>query len=131
MVVLIVWAFGHFVYRIGSFDDAACMFARIIATGAALALSKPWDGSRRAFAQLAVALLFAPAALFSAISAIYFTKPPEDMSEYYWQTGVYWVAWAIIIAQAVLVPVGNDWANLKKIDDWIMRQIVKRFGGAV
>lgn len=129
LVVLAVWAFGHFTYRIGGYDDAACMFARIIATGAALALSKPWDGSRRALCSIAVALLFIPAAALSAINAIYFYSPPATMTEYYWQTVTYWSLWAVIIVQAVIVPAGNDWSNLRKIDDWIMRQIVKRFGG--
>lgn len=135
VVVLAVWAFGHLVYRFGPFDDAACMAARIIAIGAALALSRPWDGSRRAFAQVAVALLFVPAAILSGVMAAAYSEPAETMQEYHVQMALYWATWGVIMAQAILVPVGNDWckvrATFKRADNWIMSRIVKHFGGAL
>lgn len=134
-VVLLSWAFGYATYLMGPFDNAACMFANIIALGAALAVSRPWDGSRRAIAQTTVALMFIPTALLSAVAAIYFERPPQTMGEYYWQSGVYWATWGVIMAQAVLVPVGNDWDKIKatahKADKWIMARIVKHFGDAL
>lgn len=134
-VVLLSWAFGYLAYLFGPFDNAAVMFSRIVALGASLALSRPWDGSRRSIAQATVALLFIPTALLSAVAAIYFEQPPQTMSEYYWQTGVYWTTWGFIMAQAIAVPFGNDWVVVgkaaTKADKWIMSQIVKRFGGAL
>lgn len=135
LVVLAVWAFGHIAFRMGPFDDAACMFARIVAIGAALAVSHPWDGSRRAYAQGTVALLFVPTALLAAIAAIYFEQPPATMFEWRIQTGVYWLTWTLMMAQVIAVPVGNDWSKIsaliQKADDWLMAQIVKRFGDAL
>lgn len=135
LVVLAVWAFGHILHIAGPFEDAAYMVARILAIGAALAVSKPWDGSRRAYAQLGVGLLFIPAAILSGIMAAGYSEPAETMTEYYVQTAIYWATWGVIMAQAVLVPVGNDWEAVgraaTKADKWIMGQIVKRFGGAL
>lgn len=132
VVVLAVWAFGHILHTAGPFEDAAYMVARIIATGAALALSKPWDGSRRAFANVAVALLFIPAALLSGVMAAGYSEPATTMTEYYVQTAIYWATLGVIMAQAILVPVGNDWSKVKdtgkKLDAWLMRQIIRKFG---
>lgn len=111
------------------------MFARIVAVGVALAVSRPWDDSRRAYAQVSVALLFIPSALLSGIMAAGYSEPAETMQEYYVQTVIYWVTWGVIMAQAALVPMGNDWDAVgraaTKVDKWIMGQIVKRFGGAL
>lgn len=79
--------------------------------------------------------MFIPTALLSAVAAIYFEQPPQTMTEYHWQVGVYWTAWGFMMAQAVLVPVGNDWNRIRvtarNADDWIMARIVKHFGSAL
>ena len=132
IVVLLSWALGHFAHIFGPHEDAVYMFARISAFGAALGISRPWDGSRRAYAHLTVAGLFLPVAIMSFDSAVYFKEPAQTMSEYKVQAWLYWTTWSFIMAQAVIVPFGNDWSKIKTVlkqaDDWLMGQIVKRFG---
>jgi hypothetical protein len=135
LVILAVWAFGHLIHMTGGhFEDVAYMFARIVAIGAALALSHPWDGSRRALAQATVALMFIPTALLAAYAAIYFEHPPLDMIEYRQQTAVYWLTWSLMMLQVMAVPVGNDWERIidlvKNLDDKLMQFLVRRFDGA-
>jgi len=108
------------------------MFARTVAFGAALAFSQPWDGSRRAYANGVIAGLFVPSAVLAAYAAINFTVPPATMQEYHAQLAAYWAGWLIIMAQAILVPVGNDWEavgrGIRRLDEWMLRQLVKKFG---
>jgi len=133
-VVLLSWAFGHFAHIWGGYEDPSYMFGYILAFGAALALSRPWDGSRRAYANGAIAVLFVPAAVLSAYTAMFSTTDPVTMQEYYTQTTVYWVTWACIMAQTVLVPFGNDWGkvwdHIKRLDDWAIKKISDHFGVA-
>jgi len=134
-VVLSVWAFGHFTHMTGPYEVAAYMFASIVALGAGVALSQPWDGSRRAYANGAVTGLFVPSSLLFAYAAIYFERDPANMQEYHAQLGVYWTTWAVIMTQAILVPFGNDWQKVRdyanKFDAWAIGKIVKHFGDAV
>lgn len=126
LVVLSVWAFGHFAHFAGGYESVAYMIARIVAIGAGLGLARPWDGSRRALAQISVALLFAPSAAMSAFVSIY----PD--AGYSTLTAAYWTTWGCIMAQAALVPVGNDWERIRRIgrnaDHWIMRRVANHFG---
>lgn len=130
LVVLAVWAFGHLCHTLGPFEDAAYMFSRIVALGAAVAISHPWNGHRRVIGHAIVAWLFIPSALLAAYAAIYFEHPPADMAEWRHQATVYWINWAIIMAQAIAIPFSNDWSKLKKFDEWIMGRIIRHFGGA-
>lgn len=131
LIVLIVWAFGHAVYRVVPFGDAALMFARIAAIGAALAVSHPWDGSRRAYAQATTIALFIPSAFIAAVTAMYFDHPPLDMAEWQMKTALYWSGWSVIMLQAISVPFGNDWGKAvelaKKVDGKIMRVLDNHF----
>lgn len=131
LIVAISWAFGHFAHIAGPFEDAAYMFARIVAAGAALALCHNKNDSLKERSRMTVALLFIPSALMSAYAAIYFEHPPRDVSEYNHQIAVYYATWATIMAQAIFVPFGNDWSGLRKIDEWLMAKVVKHFGNSL
>lgn len=129
LVVLSVWAFGHFAHLTGPYEAAGYMAARIVATGAALGLSRPWDGSRRALAQFAVGLLFIPSAILAGLASIYPDAGYETL------TYIYWATWGCIMAQALIVPWGNDWGRARclasAVDDWVMGRVVKHFGDAL
>lgn len=142
ITVVGAWVFGelahYFVLWIGQpvgWEDALWMAARIVALGGALALSIPWDNSRRAHAQLLVALLFAVGAGLAAHAAINFDHPPRDMAEYHEQTSVYWLTYSVIMLQAIAVPFGNDWRalwrGLCRADEWVMRRLQSYFSGSL
>jgi len=135
IVVAAVWWFGHFAHWLGPYEDAAYMAARIVAFGAALGLSKPWDRSGPCITNVCTAILFLPAAALSFYVASYSNHPPQTWEEYHWQTAIYWSTWAIIMVQAMLVPFGNDWSKarnaLNKIDAWVMGKVVRHFGDAL
>jgi hypothetical protein len=133
-IVALAWAFGHFVHGFTAYEDAAYMASRIVAFGAALALSKPWCTNLKTTAKFITAILFIPAAVMAGVSACLPTQA-ETMEQYHLQTALYWTTWAVIMAQAVSVPFGNDWTLIvrvaRKIDDWLMARIVRHFGDAL
>lgn len=135
IIVAAVWGFGNVVYRVGPYDDVALMTARIIAVGAALALAMPCDATLKSRARFTTALLFIPAAFLAGVAAAFANESPLTMAEYRFQTGLYWTTWAVIMFQAISVPFGNDWSFViktgKRIDDWMMRAIVRHFGDAI